>query len=366
MALDPELTTPIAPDPVGDPGNWREIDRLRRLAEAEGRTFDPDDPYNWKGIAALQPAAAADGVSAPTATPGATEADARNKAVFGNVSRVLHDAGLDSLFSIGPDGTPSGWLWEQITNGLDDESTIILALEQTPEFQARYPVIARMRTAQVEGKITYVPTPADVRNYEVEVSAHLRAAGLPAWFYDDRGYVQNLMAMDLSADEVGERLGNAWSMVRESPPEVIEAFTDFYGVEGENALLAMFLDPGRTAASLTKQSRAAWTSGYGRTMGVNIDKLAAERIAALPKTEAGILQDLTEVSTLEGSGVFDEGIAEVRDLTAENEGLDSVVFGDGAARSDIERRVIARQANARASSGGAALTQAGLAGVGSS
>jgi hypothetical protein len=52
-----DLNTPIAPDP-SDPGNWREIDRLRRLAESEGRTFNPDDPYNWTGIAAGQAGAA--------------------------------------------------------------------------------------------------------------------------------------------------------------------------------------------------------------------------------------------------------------------------------------------------------------------
>lgn len=46
-----ELTTPIAQS-AADPLNWREIDRLRRLAEAENRTFDTSDPYNWRGIQA--------------------------------------------------------------------------------------------------------------------------------------------------------------------------------------------------------------------------------------------------------------------------------------------------------------------------
>lgn len=309
----------------------------------------------------------AEEVAAPAATPGTSAAaDARNQNLFAGLARMLKDAGLETLFTIGPGGELGGWLWNQITAGLDDESSIILALEQTPEFQARYPVIAQMRQANREGKVSYVPSPADVRNYEIEVSAHLRAAGLPAWFYDDRSYIQNLMGMDLSADEVGERLGNAWTMVRDSPIEVLEAFSQFYGVEGEGALVAMFLDPTRTAASLTRQSRAAFTSGYGRTMGINLDKLAAERIANLPKTEGGIMQDLTALNTMAGSGVFEEGITEVGDMTVENEGVEAVVFGDGGAQSRMERRTIERQANSRSSTGGAALTQGGLTGVGSS
>lgn len=47
-----ELTTPIAQS-AADPLNWREIDRLRRLAEAEQRQFDVNDPYNWRNIARL-------------------------------------------------------------------------------------------------------------------------------------------------------------------------------------------------------------------------------------------------------------------------------------------------------------------------
>jgi hypothetical protein len=370
MALDPSLTTPIAPDP-SDPHNWREIDRLRRLAEAEGRPFDPEDPYNWKGIAAEQAAAAAapapEAVTAPASTPGTdTEVAARNRTLFSQQALMLQDAGLGELFTLAPDGTPGGWLWEQITSGIDDEASIIIALEATDQFKARYPVIAQLRQQNREGGVAYVPTPADVRNYEVTVSQTLRRAGLPSWFYEDRKYIQNLMGMDLSADEIGERLGTAWEMVRNTDPKVLAAYSQFYGVEGENALVATFLDPTRTAASLTKQARTAYTAGMGRTIGIDLDKVAAERIADLPKTEAGIWQDLTEVSLLEGSGVFTEGITETDDFTAEDEGIESVVFGDGQARADLQRRVIARQANARSSTGGAALTQAGLTGVGTS
>ena len=48
-----ELTTPIAKSKA-DPLGWGEIDRLKRLAAAEGRQFDPNDPLNWANMVKAQ------------------------------------------------------------------------------------------------------------------------------------------------------------------------------------------------------------------------------------------------------------------------------------------------------------------------
>ena len=360
-----DLSTPIAPDPVNDPGNWREINRLQQLAASEGRTFDPDDPYNWKGIAAAQAATAAavqpdPTITAPAATPGAAQDD-RN--VFAALAQYLADADLGSLFSLSADGTPSGWLWDQITSGIDNEAALQMAIEQTPQFQARYPAIANARQRSTSGAPVRVPTVRDVREYETTVATTLRQSGLPSWFYDNFNDIQSLMDKGLSAVEVEQRLGQTWEQVRNTNPAITQAFSDFYGVSGDAALAAFFLDPQRTQSALDKYGRTAYTSGMGRDMGIGIDKALAERIAGLPKTEAGIYQDLTEVSRMQGAGVFTEGYTETEDLNT-NTGLGAVALGDGAASSSISRRILARQQNARSSAGGGALTQAGLTGVG--
>lgn len=363
--LDASLTTPIAPDPVNDPGNWREIDRLRRLAEAEGRTFDPADPYNWKGIAVASGpngavATVEPGVTAPTTTPGTDQAVAdRNKQVFSNVATILNDAGLGSLYTIGPDGTPGGWLWTQITNGIDDSATLQLAFEQTPEFQQRYPAIAQIRAAGGNP-----PKPAEVREYEDTVGRVLRQSGLPAEFYDTPQEKQALMASGLSAAEVEQRLGASWEQVRNTDPAVRAAFTEFFGIEGEAQMAAFFLDPTNVQAKLDRSARTAYTAGMGRTMGLNIDKTIADRIAGLPKTDAGIVQDLQSAATIAGSGLLTETIGETTDLN-DATALGSVALGDGAATSSLERRVLERQANAKATVGGAAATQRGITGLAS-
>lgn len=372
-----DLTTPIAPDP-SDPGNWREADRLRRLAESEGRTFDPADPYNWKGIAAATgsaggsqpvatptPPAPAAGVTAPTATPGsAADATVRNQQLFAQISQRLNAIGLGSLFTL-TNGQPSGALWNQIQSGLDSEAAINAWIESTSEFNQRFPVIGQMRAQVASGALAYVPSPGQILEYEQRVTAAFRESGLPASFYDTPAEVQGLMAQGMSAVEVENRLGDAWARVRNTDPAVLEAFGEFFGIEGEAMLAATFLDPETTLAQLDRRSRTAYTSGMGNRLGLNIDQAAADRIAGLPKTDAGILQDLTRINQLNvQGGVFTEGITETQDLTAETTGLDAVVYGDGNAANAIEARQLRRAANDRSSLGGAAVTQQGAVGVG--
>lgn len=367
MALDPSLTTPIAPDPINDPGNWREIQRLRDLAAAEGRPFDPEDPNNWKGIAVasgpttLSSPTGEPGVTAPVATPGTSTAAAdRNRQVFSTVASVLTDAGLGDLYTIGADGTPGGWLWDQITSGIDDSATLQLAFEQTPQFQRRYPVIAQIRASGGNP-----PKPAEVRQYEDTVGRIMRQAGLPIEFYDTPQERQAMMSQGLSAAEVEQRLGASWEQVRNTDPAVRQAFTEFYGIDGDAQMAAFFLDPTHVQAKLDKAARTAYTAGMGRTMGLNIDQTIADRIATLPKTDAGIVQDLQSAAKIAGSGLLTEGITETQDLN-DVTALGSVALGDGAATSSLERRVLERQANAKATVGGAAATQRGITGLASS
>jgi hypothetical protein len=162
---------------------------------------------------------------------------------------------------------------------------------------------------------------------------------------------------------VADRLDQTWSRVHDSDPAIRQAFDEFYGVgQGDAALAAFYLDPDMTIANLDKAGRAAFAAGTGRNLGINMDKTMAERIAVFNPdgTDAGIVQDLTTVNRLKGA--FTEGFTETSDLTTDT-GLEATVFGDAAASSAIERRLLERKANEQSSFGGSLLTSEGLTGV---
>lgn len=297
-----------------------------------------------------------------------------NNQLFHQVSQYLTDMDLGGLFTVttrtnnrGEVVTyPGGWLWDQITSGIDDQSVIQLNLENTSQFQARYGVIKDIREQAAHGTAVHVPTVAEVREYEQTVASSMRQAGLPAFMYDNFTDMQQLMRQGLSAVEVEQRLGQTWERVQNTDPLVRQQFDSFFGVQGDAALASMFLDPGKTLASLERMSRTAYTAGEGQRMGVNIDRATADRIAASPSTDSGIYQNLSTLGTLAGSGVFAETFGEAgQDLTAQKTGTDAIFFGSGQAQSDIEKRRLERASVGQATQGGGVRTNKGLLGAGS-
>jgi hypothetical protein len=292
-------------------------------------------------------------------------ADQTNAELFNQISQYLTAMDLGGLFNMS-NGVPSGWLWDQITSGVDDQAVIMTNLESTQQFQTRYGIINELRGQAATGAAVHVPTVAEVREYEQTTASSMRQAGLPAFMYDSWTDMQQLMRQGLSAVEVEQRLGESWSRVQDTDPAVRSAFASFFGVQGDAALASMYLDPTKTQANLDRMSRTAYTAGMGNRMGISLDQATADRIAGLPKTDAGIYQDLTTLAGLAGSGIFTEGLGEAAtDLSTEHEGADSVFFGDGAANQKIEQRVIERKAQNAAVPGGAVRTQAGTIGAGS-
>lgn len=298
--------------------------------------------------------------------PVSAEETAANKVLFDQISAMLAAADLSGLFTVDTNGQPSGWLWDQITSGVDSEAALQIALENTPQFQARYGIIGEIRAQAATGQAVHVPTVSEVREYEQRVSSMMRAAGLPSFMWDNWADTHQYLRNGLSAVEIEERLGNAWDRVQNSDPLVRQAFSDFYGtLAGDEALAAAYLDPARLQSALDRQSRAAYTRGMGQRLGFSLDQAQSERIADSPATEGGIYERLGQLAQLDSSGIMQETIGESgTDLTTEGVGADAVFFGSGAAAGELERRTISRRAANAAVPGGAVRTQRGLTGVG--
>ncbi len=393
MALDPfvaQLWWNV--NSASRPDDWSAIEAYRLLAERLNVPYEPNDPRFKQSIqnavlaAGGQPVVIGAGDDLPpsystapppghpggpaTTTPApasttstSSSSTSASRSIFFTVASIMNEAGLGSLYSVDSSGNPSGWLWDRIVGGIDSMPALLLEMEQTDAFKNRYPAIA---VARESGGL--VPTPKDVREYEDRVSEMMRRSGVPTWMFDTKQELQAYMIRGLSAAEIEDKLGESWRMVNEAPAEVRAAFGQFFGPSGaagdpaaDGALAAFFLDPETTRAKLDKYARTAYTAGMGKTLGLDIDKTLATRIAELPETEGGIWDDLMEVNRMRG--FFEEGATETDDLD-ESTGIDAQFFGDSGAELALDRRLRQRQANSITSTGGAVITGAGVVGVG--
>ena len=292
-------------------------------------------------------------------------ADPAAVAQFSQLASVLKQAGLDDLFTLDSQGNPGGWLWNQIQSGIDTEIELEMAIEQTDTFRDRFGVILEQRKRAAEGGSGTIMTPAQVLQYEQTVKEYLSAAGLPATFYDDPKDFHEMILSDMSPTEVKTRVTQAFDYVLSAPPEVRQAFEDYYGVgNGDAQLAAWALDPERTTADINRSVRTAYAGGMAERYDIQIDKSTATRIADSPMGQSGIDEGMQRVAAMED--VFNEGLGDSgTDLTDET-GVQSVFDSDAQATGAISRRVMRRRAVGRSASGGAAITQEGVVGVGSS
>lgn len=359
MALDPYSAQLWwnANDPrVGTLG---QIEAKRLLAQRAGLAWNPDTQDN----AALDTQIAA-WVTQQNGGSATTPADtAANRSLFGQMAQYLNESGLGELFTIDASGNPGGWLWDQITAGIDSSAVLQTRLEDTDAFRRNYGIITELRKKAAAGEPVQVPTVAQVRDYRTTVRSLMRASGLPQWFYDENADADKLMASGLSPAEIEQRLGNVWTMVADSNPAIKQTFEQFYGVgDGEGALAAYFLDPEHTQAKLEVAARTAFTAGQGSTLGLDVSREVAARVASSQMSIGQIESNLADAASLKPLTVASVGERASGTLSADN-AVEATVLGDAAAKQAFQRRSIERQAVDR-SAGGAAVSSRGVVGVG--
>lgn len=289
----------------------------------------------------------------------------QQRMMFDSLATYLRSLGLDSLFTTDSNGNPGGWLWNQLQAGVDTPDELSVAIQQTDTFRNRFGVIVEQQRRAAQGQPVYVMSPAEVIEYENTVKQLMVSAGLPSTFYDQPSDFHRLILEDMSPAEVSERITQAFDYVLSAPPEVRTAFEEFYGVgNGDAQLAAWALDPDRTVRDINRATRTAYAAGMADRFDIQVDRSMAERIADLPRTEAGITEGMRQVASM--GSIFDEGLGDRGTDLTDNEGIASVFEGDSAATDAISRRVLRRSASNRTSTGGAVTTQQGVVGVGSS
>ena len=308
--------------------------RLKRVGTALQSKFPGAGPPSPGGVTKVP-------TGRGTAAPGLTVAQ---ESIKDRVNAVLREYELDSL-------TP--WALDMIKAGHSD-ARIMEELRKRPEYIKRFPAM-KERADNGMAPINEAEYISLERTYK-----QLMRGKVPQGFYDQNSDFSSFIANDVSPQELDQRINDGYARVVATDPEVRAAFREFYGVNGDAALAAFFLDPDRASEELTRQAGAAVVGGIGKRLGVNVDETVASRINAFSPTESQVQAGFTEAQTL--SPLARESVSETQDLSTQT--LVASAFGlDADSANAVRRRQRSRMA-AFSGGGGSIITQEGATGLG--
>jgi len=138
-------------------------------------------------------------------------------------------------------------------------------LLSTPEYKARFGNTNAMRTKNGLAQLTE----AQIMTAEGNIASTLRNMGMPAGFYDQPADFQQFIALDKSAQEVGD-IVQAYKNIASNnvDPAIKNALQTYYGID-LGGVTAMLMDPSKAQPILNaitqKGTTAAAAAGAGIT-----------------------------------------------------------------------------------------------------
>lgn len=283
----------------------------------------------------------------PDGYPG-TGGTAQQRDAFAAIKAYLDDMGLGGL---------AEWAWNHIVNGSSDE-VIKLDLKNQKQFQDRFWYVFER---QKNGLPTM--TVNEALNYEKQATTMMRAAGLDSSFWSGRK-LGEMIAGDVSLDELQQRLVTTRQMAFELPEEVRAEFRRLYGIN-ETQIAAYLLDPDTAEPLLARQAQAAQIAGAGLRAGVGgVSREEAERIGSLGYDAQRAGQVFSQIGQAQELFTPLVGQQNAERSIGRGEQFAAMFEGDAQARNTLERRQRSRQAVFE-SGGGFAANREGLSGVGS-
>lgn len=165
-------------------------------------------------------------------------------------------------------------LWQYILDtNLSSEDEAWLWIQEQPTFQKRFPAFKDLQ--QQNRSISAKEYIELERNY-VEV---MRQANLPTQFFDKPDDFTDLIKNNVSASEFQDRIQKGYQRVAQAAPEVRAAFKQYFGIQGDNALAAFFIDPERSAPALMKAAAVAEIGAAGIQSNASVDLNYATKLS---------------------------------------------------------------------------------------
>jgi hypothetical protein len=239
------------------------------------------------------------------------------------------------------------WSRKQIVPGMDIDQ-IGVVLQDTDTFKRRFPANQILKD---KGKPQFSVT--EYLALEGDLDRVLKSRNMPSGFYDSPEDFQQMIANEVSPDELSSRIDQGYQAVRQASPQVVAEFQRLYGVS-EGDLAAYFIDPQRARPTFDRyeaqrQAQAAAISAQAQTQAqITLQAQEAEALA-----RAGITEDVAQAGFAqigEQQGLFQAQMAGEQQVSqAEQIGA---TFGTNAqARQAIQRRRRRRQAEFEAGGG---------------
>lgn len=249
-------------------------------------------------------------------------------------------------------GSMAQWALQVVTENPNlDKATFEAMLYERPEFKAMYPAFDALRQ---DGRGITVD---DYRNYTETVRNTLDQWGIPQDMYGTTDSIADLLIKRVSPAEVNYRIQKAAEGAFSAPEETRNALRDLYGVDS-GGMIAYWLDPDLAQPILERQWAAAQVAGAAARSDIAIQRQEAERLAALGITEAQANAGFQDVASLQG---LTGGGGE----TATQDDLVGAAFGTDVKATEKVQRISKTRTAAFQAGGGAADSQGGVTGLGS-
>jgi len=260
-----------------------------------------------------------------------------NRVVLNN---WLGQFGLDTL---GP--TVLGWLQQNYS-----PDRIKLELTNTPQFNDAFPEYKAAINAGTP------MSPAEIMSYRETVTSMFKDYGLPQGFYDTHDDFVDLISKRLSPQELQTRVEQGYVRVAGAPQEVKDAFSQYFGVQGEPMLASFFLDPTKGAKLISDMATQAEIGGAASQYGFDFSQQEASRYQQLGISGQQARQQLQQAYQLKP--LAEESISETGDIT--NDRVAEAALTGGQAEAELTRRQQERRAAFAGGGGGASQSREGL------
>ena len=217
------------------------------------------------------------------------------------------------------------------------------SIRETPQYQTRF-------KGNIERAKKNLPllSEAEYISQEQSYLTVNKNLGLPRGFYDTQNDFANFIANDVSPVEYNNRIQQAYNVVKNSDPEVLNQLKMFIPELQDADLAAYILDPSRSGQEIERKARGATIAAAGKTSGgMQLTAQQAESLALQGVSTQAAQQGFAQIG--QAAGLFRPLQGE--ETITQEDILAGTFTNEQAAQQRIARRRRRRQAEFEAGGG---------------